>query len=60
MPNITGNVKFNIFYVYIRLPLLRPSTIYNKSVAPLCGLQRFSLLLVYILFYSASDIKGYL
>lgn len=45
MPNITGNVKFNIFYTYIRLPLLRPSTIYNKSVAPLCGLQRFSLLL---------------
>jgi len=43
MPNITGNVKFNIFYTYIRLPLLRPSPIYNKSVATLCGLQRFVL-----------------
>lgn len=60
MPNITDNVKFNIFYVYIRLLLLRPSTIIQqKRCAPLRAATLFSII-VYILFYSASDIKGYL
>lgn len=62
MPNITGNIKFNIFYTFHfpAIELLPRSKRNNKSVAPfLMGTTLFSII-VYILIYSASDIKGYL